>query len=199
MILCLHLPDPGTGLVLVIRASPRPCPLSPPYPFPSDNQFRMSILERLEQMEKRMAEIAAAGQAPCQGPEAPPMQVLPWGGRSTVGNRARVFLKKMALVYDSPCSPVPSLLSQSSFLLPDVTLLPPPPCGKSGYSGHPLGMMGFRLFLVRRRVEVKERVGEGISRVGAQRSVGPKSLKEEDWERTLGSEGEKPSVDMALI
>nr|XP_045014442.1 calmodulin-binding transcription activator 2 isoform X2 [Jaculus jaculus] len=39
-----------------------------------DNQFRMSILERLEQMEKRMAEIAAAGQTPCQGPEAPPLQ-----------------------------------------------------------------------------------------------------------------------------
>lgn len=39
-----------------------------------DNQFRMSILERLEQMEKRMAEIAAAGQVPCQGPEAPPIQ-----------------------------------------------------------------------------------------------------------------------------
>ncbi|XP_021590277.2 calmodulin-binding transcription activator 2 isoform X8 [Ictidomys tridecemlineatus] len=39
-----------------------------------DNQFRMSILERLEQMEKRMAEITAAGQAPCQGPEAPPIQ-----------------------------------------------------------------------------------------------------------------------------
>lgn len=43
---------------------------------PSDNQFRMSILERLEQMEKRMAEIAAAGQAPCRGPDAPPVQVL---------------------------------------------------------------------------------------------------------------------------
>ncbi|XP_049716116.1 calmodulin-binding transcription activator 2 isoform X8 [Elephas maximus indicus] len=39
-----------------------------------DNQFRMSILERLEQMEKRMAEIAAAGQAPCQGPDTPPIQ-----------------------------------------------------------------------------------------------------------------------------
>ncbi|XP_005399687.1 PREDICTED: calmodulin-binding transcription activator 2 isoform X6 [Chinchilla lanigera] len=39
-----------------------------------DNQFRMSILERLEQMEKRMAEIAAAGQAPCQGPEMHPLQ-----------------------------------------------------------------------------------------------------------------------------
>lgn len=39
-----------------------------------DNQFRMSILERLEQMEKRMAEIAAAGQAPCRGPDAPPVQ-----------------------------------------------------------------------------------------------------------------------------
>lgn len=35
----------------------------------------MSILERLEQMEKRMAEIAAAG-VPGQGPEAPPIQVL---------------------------------------------------------------------------------------------------------------------------
>nr|XP_020768545.1 calmodulin-binding transcription activator 2 isoform X6 [Odocoileus virginianus texanus] len=40
-----------------------------------DNQFRMSILERLEQMEKRMAEIAAAGQAPCQAPDAPPIQM----------------------------------------------------------------------------------------------------------------------------
>lgn len=31
-------------------------------------------------MEKRMAEIAAAGQAPGQGPEAPPIQVLSqWG------------------------------------------------------------------------------------------------------------------------
>ncbi|XP_048221783.1 calmodulin-binding transcription activator 2 isoform X7 [Perognathus longimembris pacificus] len=39
-----------------------------------DNQFRMSILERLEQMEKRMAEIAAAGQAPCRDPEAPLIQ-----------------------------------------------------------------------------------------------------------------------------
>ncbi|XP_051023185.1 calmodulin-binding transcription activator 2 isoform X1 [Acomys russatus] len=39
-----------------------------------DSQFRMSILERLEQMEKRMAEMAAAGQAPGQGPEAPPIQ-----------------------------------------------------------------------------------------------------------------------------
>ncbi|XP_053424164.1 calmodulin-binding transcription activator 2 isoform X8 [Nycticebus coucang] len=39
-----------------------------------DNQFRMSILERLEQMEKRMAEIAAAGRAPHQGPDAPPIQ-----------------------------------------------------------------------------------------------------------------------------
>ncbi|XP_049630244.1 calmodulin-binding transcription activator 2 isoform X4 [Suncus etruscus] len=39
-----------------------------------DNQFRMSILERLEQMEKRMAEIAAAGQTPCQGPDVPPIQ-----------------------------------------------------------------------------------------------------------------------------
>ncbi|XP_066118951.1 calmodulin-binding transcription activator 2 isoform X5 [Saccopteryx bilineata] len=39
-----------------------------------DNQFRMSILERLEQMEKRMAEIAAAGQTPCQAPDVPPIQ-----------------------------------------------------------------------------------------------------------------------------
>uniref|UniRef100_A0A8D1R113 Calmodulin binding transcription activator 2 n=1 Tax=Sus scrofa TaxID=9823 RepID=A0A8D1R113_PIG len=40
-----------------------------------DNQFRMSILERLEQMEKRMAEIAAAGQTPGQGPDVPPIQM----------------------------------------------------------------------------------------------------------------------------
>eukprot|EP00071_Canis_lupus_P040595 XP_022274152.1 calmodulin-binding transcription activator 2 isoform X10 [Canis lupus familiaris] len=39
-----------------------------------DNQFRMSILERLEQMEKRMADMAAAGQAPCRSPNAPPIQ-----------------------------------------------------------------------------------------------------------------------------
>ncbi|XP_059004241.1 calmodulin-binding transcription activator 2 isoform X3 [Mustela lutreola] len=39
-----------------------------------DNQFRMSILERLEQMEKRMADMAAAGQAPCRGPDTPPIQ-----------------------------------------------------------------------------------------------------------------------------
>ncbi|XP_039110410.1 calmodulin-binding transcription activator 2 isoform X12 [Hyaena hyaena] len=39
-----------------------------------DSQFRMSILERLEQMEKRMADMAAAGQAPCRGPAAPPIQ-----------------------------------------------------------------------------------------------------------------------------
>ncbi|XP_075417246.1 calmodulin-binding transcription activator 2 isoform X6 [Tenrec ecaudatus] len=39
-----------------------------------DNQFRMSILERLEQMEKRMAEIVAAGQVPCQGSDTPPIQ-----------------------------------------------------------------------------------------------------------------------------
>ncbi|XP_072586138.1 calmodulin-binding transcription activator 2 isoform X21 [Vulpes vulpes] len=39
-----------------------------------DNQFRMSILERLEQMEKRMADMAAAGQAPCRSPNTPPIQ-----------------------------------------------------------------------------------------------------------------------------
>lgn len=48
-------------------------------------------------------------------------------------------------------------------------------------------------------MEVKEWLGEGIRRVGAQRSVGPESLKEEDRESTLGSEGEKPSMDMVLI
>lgn len=69
----------GQDLALLPRASPGPCSLSPPCPllFPPDNQFRMSILERLEQMEKRMAEIAAAGQAPCQAPDAPPIQVPP--------------------------------------------------------------------------------------------------------------------------
>lgn len=45
---------------------------------------------------------------------------------------------------------------------------------------------------------MKERMGEGIRRVRAQPSVGLESLKE-DWEKTLHSEGEKPSVDMALI
>uniref|UniRef100_A0A7N5K7F0 Calmodulin-binding transcription activator 2 n=1 Tax=Ailuropoda melanoleuca TaxID=9646 RepID=A0A7N5K7F0_AILME len=39
-----------------------------------DNQFRMSILERLEQMEKRMADMAAAGQATCRSPDVPPIQ-----------------------------------------------------------------------------------------------------------------------------
>ena len=69
----------GPDLALLPRASPGPCPLSSPCPllFPPDNQFRMSILERLEQMEKRMAEIAAAGQAPCQAPDTPPIQVPP--------------------------------------------------------------------------------------------------------------------------
>lgn len=37
------------------------------------------------------------------------------------------------------------------------------------------------------------RVGEGIQEVGAQHS------EERRLERTLGSEGEKPSMDMALI
>lgn len=81
------------GPVLVSRASPRLCPLSPHVHSLSDNQFRMSILERLEQMEKRMAEIAAAGQAPYRGPDAPPIQVPPRGGHSTVGSRGRVFLR----------------------------------------------------------------------------------------------------------
>lgn len=61
--------------LVVFLASPRCCPLSS-HAHSTDSQFRMSILERLEQMEKRMAEIAAAGQAPGQGPEAPPIQVL---------------------------------------------------------------------------------------------------------------------------
>ena len=58
-------------------------------------------------------------------------------------NRGRVFLKKMSLVCDFSLS-----RPQPPSLTPDVTLLPPPPCGKSGYSGHPLGVTGFRLFLV---------------------------------------------------
>lgn len=65
----------GQGLVWGSWAPSGPCPLSLPCPLPSDNQFRMSILERLEQMEKRMAEIAAAGQTPGQGPDVPPIQV----------------------------------------------------------------------------------------------------------------------------
>lgn len=43
---------------------------------------------------------------------------------------------------------------------------------------------------------MKQRVGEGVRRVGAQCSVGSESLKEEDWERTLCSEGEKLSGDI---
>ena len=33
------------------------------FPSPPDNQFRMSILERLEQMERRMAEMASQQQS----------------------------------------------------------------------------------------------------------------------------------------
>lgn len=62
-------------LLVVFLASHISCLLIS-HTHPTDSQFRMSILERLEQMEKRMAEIAAAGQAPGQGPEAPPIQVL---------------------------------------------------------------------------------------------------------------------------
>lgn len=61
----------------MFKAFPRPCHSVSQTHSPLDNQFRMSILERLEQMEKRMAEIAAAGQAPCQGLDTPPIQVLP--------------------------------------------------------------------------------------------------------------------------
>lgn len=46
---------------------------------------------------------------------------------------------------------------------------------------------------------MRERVGEGIQGVGAQCSGGPKSRREEGWERTLSSEWGKSSVDMALI
>ncbi|XP_044529138.1 calmodulin-binding transcription activator 2 isoform X1 [Gracilinanus agilis] len=53
-----------------------------------DNQFRMSILERLEQMEKRMAEIAAAGQAPPPGSDRSPVQ----GGVPGPGFEARVVV-----------------------------------------------------------------------------------------------------------
>lgn len=77
--LCLHHSDPGTGSSFVAQGIPWTLLTEPPMPtpLPPDNQFRMSILERLEQMEKRMAEIAAAGQAPCQAPDAPPIQVPP--------------------------------------------------------------------------------------------------------------------------
>ncbi|XP_074121057.1 calmodulin-binding transcription activator 2 isoform X10 [Sminthopsis crassicaudata] len=53
-----------------------------------DNQFRMSILERLEQMEKRMAEMAAAGQAPPPAPDPHPVQ----GGVLGPGFEARVVV-----------------------------------------------------------------------------------------------------------
>ena len=57
------------------RPDPAPRSASSRTSRPSDNQFRMSILERLEQMEKRMADLAAAGRAPCRSPAAPPIQV----------------------------------------------------------------------------------------------------------------------------
>ncbi|XP_068785657.1 calmodulin-binding transcription activator 2 isoform X2 [Struthio camelus] len=44
-----------------------------------DNQFRMSILERLEQMEKRLAEMAAGAQAPRGAPGDPPPGQRPGG------------------------------------------------------------------------------------------------------------------------
>lgn len=104
------LPDPGTGPAVVLGAQPDPGRRAASRTSsPSDSQFRMSILERLEQMEKRMADMAAAGQAPCRGPAAPPIQVPARGGSSGV------FLEKMAPACGSP---VPSLL------LPDVTPLP---------------------------------------------------------------------------
>ncbi|XP_016286342.1 calmodulin-binding transcription activator 2 isoform X24 [Monodelphis domestica] len=53
-----------------------------------DNQFRMSILERLEQMENRMAEIAAAGQVPPPGSDQSPVQ----GGVPGPGFEARVVV-----------------------------------------------------------------------------------------------------------
>ncbi|XP_068919295.1 calmodulin-binding transcription activator 2 isoform X7 [Petaurus breviceps papuanus] len=53
-----------------------------------DNQFRMSILERLEQMEKRMAEMAAAGQTPPPGSDPHPVQ----GGVPGPGFEARVVV-----------------------------------------------------------------------------------------------------------
>ncbi|XP_073654310.1 calmodulin-binding transcription activator 2 isoform X6 [Tursiops truncatus] len=63
-----------------------------------DNQFRMSILERLEQMEKRMAEIAAAGQAPYRGPDAPPIQDEGQGP----GFEARVVVLVESMIPRSP-------------------------------------------------------------------------------------------------
>lgn len=84
----------------------------------------MSILERLEQMEKRMAEIAAAGQAPGQGPETPPIQVLlnkdhglQWGTQDQNDSRSI-----MTLLTHLPQSPQPVLIP-----LPALTLLHPPP------------------------------------------------------------------------
>ena len=54
------------------------------YP-PSDNQFRMSILERLEQMEHRMAEMASQQQASGGSSESGGS-----GGNSS-GNQSQVF------------------------------------------------------------------------------------------------------------
>lgn len=64
-------------------------------------------------------------------------------------------------------------------------------------------MTGFRLFLVGRRVEVKERAGEGSGAFwGLDRSGSQVSERRGLWncsEKALASEGKKPCVNMALI
>lgn len=54
------------GLTVIFNRAVLFVPPHPPF-FLSDNQFRMSILERLEQMERRMAEMASHQQSSSAG------------------------------------------------------------------------------------------------------------------------------------
>lgn len=114
-------------------------------------------------------------------------------------DRGRVFPKKMALVYGSLLSR-PNLLSQPSSLIPDVTLLLPPPSRwQEWLFWAPSWHDRLQTISGLKKGGGEGEIGGWIRRVRPQCSVGPESLKEENWERTLGFEREKPSVDMALI
>lgn len=104
-------------------------------------------------------------------------------------NGGRVFLQKMALVCDFSL-PRPQPLGQPSSLIPDVTCSHPRPVARVailGTSWHD------RLQTISglKKGGGEGEGGGGDQEVGVQCSGSPACLKEEDWERTLGSEGEK--------